>query len=105
MGSAASIRLPSVLIIAGHLIVEAEERDAYVAGCAAVVVAARVAPGNLDFAITADPLDPGRVDVYERWEDEATLLAFRGAGPGDDQQDAILGAEVRRYEVASVGEP
>jgi quinol monooxygenase YgiN len=69
-----------------------------------VVDAALTAPGCLDFSITADSSNPARIRVYERWEDEAQLLAFRGSGPSDDQQAAIVSADVQRYEVASVGE-
>ena len=93
-----------MLIIAGHLVVDPNERDAYVAECVAVVEAARRAPGCIDYAITADSADPAGIRVYERWEDEAQLLAFRGSGPSDDQQTAIRDADVKRYGVASVGE-
>jgi quinol monooxygenase YgiN len=94
-----------MLIIAGHLVVDRSARDAYVAECVRVVEAARVAPGCLDFSITADSVDPARVQVYECWEDEEPMLTFRGAGPSEGQQTAIVDADVRRYTVASVGEP
>jgi quinol monooxygenase YgiN len=94
-----------MLIIAGHLEVAPAERDAYVAACAAVVEAARAAPGCLAFSVTADSVDPARVCVYERWEDEAPLLAFRDEGPSDDQQAVILSADVRRYTISAVGDP
>ncbi|HVA08772.1 MAG TPA: antibiotic biosynthesis monooxygenase family protein [Acidimicrobiales bacterium] len=94
-----------MLIIAGHLVVIPNERDAYVAECVATVEEARRAPGCLDFSITADTVDSGRVRIYERWEDEEQLLAFRGSGPSDSQQAAIVGAEVKRYGVAFVSEP
>lgn len=95
-----------VLIIAGHLDIDpAADRDAYVADCRAVVEAARAAPGCLAFSISADIVDPGRVWVFERWEDEAQLLAFRGSGPSGSQQDAVVGADVKRYGVSSVGDP
>ena len=94
-----------MLIIAGHLRVDPSERDRYVDGCRGVVDAARVAAGCLDFSIAADPADPAVVRVYERWEDEEQLLAFRGSGPGDDQEASIVDMDVKRYVVASVGEP
>ena len=94
-----------MLIVAGHLIVDPTEREAYVAGCRAVVEAARAAEGCLDFSITADLVEPGRINVYERWEAEEPLLAFRGSGPSGDQQAQILGADVERYEISAVGTP
>lgn len=94
-----------MLIIAGYLVVSPSERDTYVAECAAVVDSARRAPGCLDFSITADTVDPARIRIYERWADEAQLLTFRGSGPSDGQQAAIVEADVRRYEIESVGDP
>lgn len=94
-----------MLIIAGHLIVDPADRDRMVADQLEVVTAARPAPGCLDFAITADTADPARIRIYERWEDEGQLLAFRGSGPSDDQQVDIVDAAVKRYEISSVGEP
>jgi quinol monooxygenase YgiN len=93
-----------MLIIAGHLVVARAERDPFVAECVAAVEAARVAAGCLDYSITADTVDPARVVIYERWESEEKLLAFRGSGPSDDQQAAILDADVKRFEISSVGD-
>jgi quinol monooxygenase YgiN len=93
-----------MLIIAGHLVVSPNERDAYVAECVAIVETARRARGCLDYSITADSADPARVRVYERWEDEAQLLAFRGSGPSESQQASIVDVDVRRYGIASVGD-
>ena len=93
-----------MLIIAGYLVVDPSERDRYVADCVPVVELARAAPGCLDFAITADSVDPARVRIYERWTEEAHLLAFRGSGLGDEQSAAIIDAEVLRYVIESVGD-
>lgn len=94
-----------MLIIAGHLRVAPQDRDSYVDGCVSVVEAARRSAGCLDFAITADSMSPDRICIYERWDSEEALLAFRGAGPSDDQQAEILDADVKRYGVDSVGDP
>lgn len=94
-----------MLIIAGHLEVDAAERDSFVAGCVVVVRAARAAPGCLEFSITADSVDSGRIRVYERWESEDAVLAFRGSGPSDDPQTAIISADVKSYTIAAVGRP
>ncbi|MEJ8282094.1 putative quinol monooxygenase [Pseudonocardia spirodelae] len=93
-----------VLIIAGHLLTDPDDRDAFVADGVPVVDAARAATGCLDFSLTADSLDPARVNVFERWESEADLLAFRGSGPDAGTATRIIGADVRRYGVSSVGE-
>jgi quinol monooxygenase YgiN len=65
-----------------------------------VVEQARSAPGCLDFAITADLVDPGRIDIFERWETQAAVQAFRGSGPSDEQCAAMLSASLAEYDVA-----
>jgi quinol monooxygenase YgiN len=92
----------TMVIVAGHLSVAADRRDAYLSGCASVVAQARAAPGCLDFAITADLLDPERVNIFERWESQAAVEAFRGSGPSAGQSAAMLAASVAEYDVADV---
>ncbi|MGP4112889.1 putative quinol monooxygenase [Streptomyces sp. 4N509B] len=94
-----------MIIIAGKVWVDAAERDAYLAGCGKVVEQARVSAGCLDFALSPDPVDPGRINVYERWESEADLARFRGAGPEPAQAARIRDAEVARYLVSGVEAP
>ncbi|HYO01127.1 MAG TPA: antibiotic biosynthesis monooxygenase family protein [Mycobacterium sp.] len=89
------------VLVAGHLRVAPNERDAYLAGCVDVVRLARSAAGCLDFAISADLLDAGRVNVYERWDSHAAVEAFRGSGPSDEQGAALLSASVAEYDVAA----
>ena len=91
-----------MLIIAGWLRVDPSARTEYLDGCTAVVTQARSAPGCLDFALTADLLDPGRINVYERWESDEQLLAFRGSGPQEAQTTRIHHADVRRYRISGV---
>jgi quinol monooxygenase YgiN len=68
-----------MVVVAGHITVHPEQRDSYLAGCMSVVEKARRADGCLDFAITADLLDPGRVNLVERWESQAAVESFRRA--------------------------
>lgn len=91
-----------MIIVAGHLRVDPGVREEYVRGCVDVVRQGRGAPGCLDFVLTADPLDPARVNVFERWDSDEQLAAFRGAGPDAGQAAQILGADVARYRIASV---
>ena len=92
----------AMVIVSGHLIVAAEERDAYLRTCVAVVEEARRSPGCLDFALSADLVDPGRINILERWESQAAVEAFRGAGVDDEQGAAILSASVAEYDVAGI---
>lgn len=90
-----------VLIVAGYLVVSPEHRDGYLAGCAEVVRSARRAPGCLDFSLSADLLDAGRVNIFERWETQAAVEAFRGSGPSTDLAAQIRSASVAEYDVAA----
>ena len=94
-----------MLIVAGSVYVDPQQRDAYLADCVEVVGQARSAPGCVDFAISADLVEPGRINVYERWDSEEKLLDFRGAGTSEEQTVAILGAEVHRYLISAVAAP
>jgi quinol monooxygenase YgiN len=56
-----------MIIIAGYITVDPEQRESHLAGSKGVVEKARAADGCLDFAMTADLLDPGRLNLFERW--------------------------------------
>ena len=88
-----------MVIVAGHVVVDPQQRDDYLSGCVEVVRQARRAAGCLDFAISADPLEPGRINIFERWESQAAVDAFRGSGPSDEQGSAIRDASVAEYDV------
>jgi quinol monooxygenase YgiN len=94
-----------MIIVSGKLYVRPERREAFLAASLDAMVQARRASGCLDFVVAADPLEPGRVNVYERWDSEAALMAFRGEGPGSDLSSEILRADVRRHHVSSSGSP
>ena len=89
-----------MIIVAGHLVVAPEERDAYLEGCVSVVEQARDTSGCLDFSINADLVDPRRINVYERWESREAVEAFRGGGPSGEQGAQILAGTVAEYDVA-----
>jgi quinol monooxygenase YgiN len=90
-----------MLIVAGRLVVAPDGRQTYLASCVGVVEQARSAAGCLDFMISADLVDPARINIFERWEWQAAVEAFRGGGPSDEQGAAIASASVAEYDVAS----
>ena len=91
-----------MVIVAGHITVEPQQREFYLAGCVSIVERARGAAGCLDFAIAADLIDPGRVNIFERWELQAAVETFRGSGPGNEQGAAMLSVSVAEYDIADV---
>ena len=68
-----------MIIVAGHMQVEPDGRASYLKGCRDVVRLARAADECLDFALSPDLLDPGRINVSERWQTLAAVEAFRGS--------------------------
>jgi quinol monooxygenase YgiN len=89
-----------MLIVAGQLLVEPAQRDAYLASCLSVVEQARRAPGCLDFSISADLVVPGRINVFEVWASQTDVESFRGSGPSEEQQATMLSASVTEYDIA-----
>ncbi len=83
-----------MLIIAGHAHVDAERRDDYVAGFRELQERSRQAAGCLDVFISADSVDPTRVNVFERWESQEDLDAWRDRANAPD-----VGIDVTREEV------
>ncbi|MBO3751189.1 antibiotic biosynthesis monooxygenase [Streptosporangiaceae bacterium NEAU-GS5] len=94
-----------MIIIAGALYLEPSDRDRYLAEVADVARLARAAPGCLDFYQTPDPLDPTRINVFERWESDDHLHRFRTADGPALQPPPLRSADVRKYRIAGVEEP
>ena len=91
-----------MIIVAGQILVEPEQRDAYLHGCVEVIDQARNAPGCPDFALTADLVTAGRINIFERWESAEAVQSFRGDGPSQEQQAEMISASVSEYEVSAV---
>jgi quinol monooxygenase YgiN len=91
-----------MVIVAGHITVDPAQRESYLAGSVSVVENARRADGCLDFSVTADLLDPGRVNLFERWVSLAAVKAFRRSAPRSKRGAAMLSASVAEYDVADV---
>jgi quinol monooxygenase YgiN len=87
-----------MVIVAGHVTVDPEQRESYLAGSVSVVEKARGTAGCLDFAITAGLIDSGRVNVLERWDSQAAVKTFRKSAPRTKQGAAMLSGSVAEYE-------
>ena len=94
-----------MLIIAGRIIVDPADRAAFLAANSDVVGLARRATGCLDFVQAADPIDPSRINVFERWDSEDHLLAFRRGGMPASDSPPIQSADVKRFVISSVEDP
>ncbi len=66
-----------MIIIAGYTRTDAEKRDGAVEAFRGMVERARAYEGCVDFSISADAVDPERVNLFECWRDQTTLDAWR----------------------------
>ena len=92
-----------MLIIAGKLYVAPEHRDEYVASFVDFLRRARTSAGCLDIIIAADPLEPDRVNNFERWESDEHLRTFQAAANPPDSLPEVLGEDMALYEISSSG--
>ncbi|WP_436794621.1 putative quinol monooxygenase [Actinospongicola halichondriae] len=90
-----------MIIVAGHLTVEPDNRHALLESHWEVMVAARSAPGCLAFHLSADAIEMDRVNIFEQWESVKAVERFRGSGPSDEQRGGIVDADVRQYDVTN----
>jgi quinol monooxygenase YgiN len=91
-----------VLIVAGAFDVVPEEREEFLSRRHESMVRTRGEKGCLEYVLSADPVDPARVVLFERWEDQS---AFDGhmAGLKSAPQTggpAPRGFSVEIYDVA-----
>ena len=94
------------IIVSGSIHVDPAQREAYLDARVPILEHARQAPGCLDFSLTADLLDAGRVNVYERWRSHEDLLGYRaGEGPELDDSIAVVSADVQLHHVSASEAP
>jgi quinol monooxygenase YgiN len=91
-----------MVIVAGHVTIDPEQRESHLADSMSIVEKARQADGCLDFAMTADLLDPARLNLFERWESHEALTAFRRRAPRRKHRTALLSVSVAEYDIAEV---
>lgn len=93
-----------MLIVAGHFDIDPADRDAFLEARSPAMTATRSEGGCLEYVMSADPINPDRVVLFERWEDQASLDAHmvavksapRGGGP------APKGFSVKIYDIEQV---
>ncbi|WP_295807927.1 antibiotic biosynthesis monooxygenase family protein [uncultured Nitratireductor sp.] len=94
-----------MIVIAGHMAVPPEERRAHVAAHADMIRRARNHPGCVDFAICEDALDPARVNLFELWENDAALDAWRRVANPPASDAPLSAVTVRKHHVSHSGPP
>jgi quinol monooxygenase YgiN len=64
-----------VLIVAGAFVVAAQDREEFLARRHESMRSTRAEPGCLEYVVSADPVDPSRVVLFERWTDQESFDA------------------------------
>lgn len=93
-----------MLIVAGHFDVDPDKREEFVASRLDEIRHTREEAGCIEYGFYFDAMDPGRVGILERWEDQAALDAHvAGLGAWRREHGRPLpasSASVYVYEVA-----
>jgi quinol monooxygenase YgiN len=77
-----------LVIVAGWFEVDPSERDAFLARRVDAMRRSRAERGCIEYVIAADPLDPGRAVLFERWESQADLDAHAAAARQAPKSDS-----------------
>ncbi|MGH8774333.1 MAG: putative quinol monooxygenase [Jiangellaceae bacterium] len=91
-----------MIIIAGHELVDADDRDRYVAAFSDLVLRARESDGCIHVAITADSVDPEQINSVEVWRDAKALTKWRRRAKAPRMKKPKHSA-VRRYDATDGG--
>jgi quinol monooxygenase YgiN len=89
-----------MIIVGGIFEVDPAERDVFLASRHEAMRTSRAEHGCIDYVFGADPIEPNRVVLFERWETQADLdahlarLRAEGGRPGGVQP---LSAAIEMY--------
>lgn len=94
-----------MLIVAGVFEVDPSERDAFVEERHDMMRRSRDEAGCISYVFSADPVEPGRVYLFERWESKAALASHLELLRSDPPSlsVAVTSAEVLQYEISGAG--
>jgi quinol monooxygenase YgiN len=92
-----------VLIVGGTFEMEPEQREKFLLGRHDAMRQSRAETGCLEYTLSADPIDPGRVVLFERWESQADLdahLSTQRTAPRAPGGVAPTSVSVMIYDIA-----
>jgi quinol monooxygenase YgiN len=89
-----------MIIVAGWVDVAPGERDRFLAERRDKTLLTRQEPGCITYTLSADSIDPGRVRVFECWEDQAAVDARQaGKSPAPATWVKAITKEITSYDV------
>jgi quinol monooxygenase YgiN len=93
-----------VVIVGGTFEVDPDQREGFLAGRHDMMRASRAEAGCLEYTFSADPMDPSRVLLFERWASQEALdshLSAQRSGPQSPGSDvAPKSASIVIYDVS-----
>ena len=95
-----------MIIVAGYFRVDPANRAAFIENRGAAMLRSRGEQGCHAYAMSPDPLDPGLVNLFERWETEEDLaahLVVNRANPNPPDGFEVLDRQLLKYEIAKAG--
>lgn len=87
------------IIVAGKLLIKLGAREDFIAQSYDAILLARKNADCLDFAVSPDPIDINRVNVFEKWTSRTALDAFRNAGPENTLFTLVESFDVNEYDI------
>ena len=97
-----------MIIVAGTITFDPANQETVVAAAQKVATATRAEDGCISYEFFADLVQPGRLHLFEEWEEESHLLAHFEEPHFLEYGAVLAGADLRsrditRYHVSSHG--
>ena len=97
-----------MIIIAGTISIDPSKADQALADAVEMMKATHEEEGNLAYVFSADPITPGRIQLFEKWESADALAAHSASAHMKEFQPkmggwGVKGADILKYEIASEG--
>ena len=100
-----------MLVVAGSFEVDPGRRDEFVESRKEAMTISRGEKGCHEYVFAPDPIDPGRVVLFERWESPEDLAAHlsamraRSAAAGEPASPPVpvISSEVLQYDISGSG--
>ena len=92
-----------MVIVGGTFEVDPSLREQFITGRLAMMRASRAEPGCLEYTFAADPIEPGRVVLYERWESQEALDIHLGvvrSGPQPSPDIPTISSSIVIYDIS-----
>ncbi|MBO0691626.1 MAG: antibiotic biosynthesis monooxygenase [Acidimicrobiaceae bacterium] len=98
-----------MLVVAGSFQVDPARRDEFVESRKEAMATSRGEKGCHEYIFAPDPIDPGRVVLYERWESPEDLAAHltamraRERAGGSAPAVPVISSDVLQYNISGSG--